>query len=83
MNLYDMIGHVMPQDKTGRLVASFALVLGCLASGQAAAEEANKFTVTGDVRASWNMTMVIRMVTLSSTKVTKTRKAFTSSLRFR
>ena len=48
-----MIRPVRPQDKTGRLVACFALALGCLASGQATAEEENKFTVTGDVRAGW------------------------------
>ena len=51
--MYDLIRYVTPQDKTRRLAASLTLVVGCLAGSVAAAEEANEFTVTGDLRAGW------------------------------
>ena len=51
--MYNLLRHVRPQDKAGRLAACLTLIVGCLAGSVAAAEEANEFTVTGDLRAGW------------------------------
>jgi hypothetical protein len=52
MIMNDATRYTRPHNKAGRRTA-FALVLGCLASGLATADEATGFAVKGELRAGW------------------------------